>query len=64
MKRLFLSLVAAFGLSVAASAATITQTIDKTFDVRPGAQFVLSNVNGRIVVHAWDQPRIHVVAEK
>jgi Putative adhesin len=46
------------------SAATRTETIDRTFDVRPGATVKLSNVNGRITVSAWDQPRVKVVATK
>lgn len=64
MKKLLLSLLATFALATTAGAASLTQTIDKTFDVKPGARFVLSNVNGRIAVHAWDQPRIRVIAEK
>lgn len=55
-----LTLVAA----TAASAASLTQTVDKTFDVRAGADVVLKNVNGRITVKAWDQPRVKVVAVK
>ena len=51
-------------LALSASAASLTQTIDKTFDVRPGASVILSNVNGGITITAWDQPRVHVVAYK
>lgn len=47
-----------------AFAAELQQTIDQTFDVRPGASVDLSNVNGRITVKAWDQPRVKVVAVK
>jgi hypothetical protein len=47
-----------------AGAAELNETIDRTFDVRPGANVALSNVNGRITVEAWDQPRVHVVAHK
>ncbi|MBV8516905.1 MAG: DUF4097 family beta strand repeat protein [Acidobacteria bacterium] len=59
-------IAAAFTLLVAtaASAATLEETIDKTFDVKPGASLVLTNVNGRVTVSAWDQPRVHVVALK
>lgn len=56
---LALSLVAA-----TAAAKELTETIDKTFDVRPGATLTLTNVNGRVTVTAWDQPRIRVVAYK
>jgi DUF4097 and DUF4098 domain-containing protein YvlB len=51
-------------LAASASAASLTQTIDKTFDVRPGATVSLSNVNGRVTIKSWDQPRVHVVAVK
>lgn len=51
-------------LAASASAATLTQTIDKTFDVRAGASVVVSNVNGRVTIKSWDQPRVHVVAVK
>jgi len=51
-------------LSTAASAAELTETIDRTFDVRPGATVSLSNVNGSVTVTAWDQPRVRVVAVK
>lgn len=51
-------------LSSVAAAASLSETIDRTFDVRPGATVVLNNVNGRITVSSWDQPRVRVVAEK
>lgn len=51
-------------LSTAAAAASLSETIDRTFDARPGATVVLNNVNGRIAVSSWDQPRVRVVAEK
>jgi len=60
-----LSLAAmAFVVATSVSAATRTETIDRTFDVRPGAAVKLSNVNGRITISAWDQPRVKVVAVK
>lgn len=55
-----LTLVAA----TAASAASLKQTVDQTFNVRAGADVVLRNVNGRITVKAWDQPRVRVIALK
>jgi len=48
----------------AAFAAELHQKIDRTFDVLPGADVELTNVNGRITVKAWDQPRVKVVAVK
>src|SRR5690349_1393723 len=59
-----LLLIATLLLTSAASAAELSETIDRTFDVRPGAKVVLSNVNGRITIGSWDQPRVRVVAEK
>ncbi|HEX8617584.1 MAG TPA: DUF4097 family beta strand repeat-containing protein [Thermoanaerobaculia bacterium] len=46
------------------SAAELTEKIDRTFDVRPGATVVLANVNGGVTVTAWDQPRVRVIAYK
>jgi DUF4097 and DUF4098 domain-containing protein YvlB len=63
MRKLLLSAVLVLFAHVA-SAATSRQTIDKTFDVRPGATVQLTNVNGRVTVKAWDQPRVKVVAVK
>ncbi|HEX2060565.1 MAG TPA: DUF4097 family beta strand repeat-containing protein [Thermoanaerobaculia bacterium] len=51
-------------VTTAAAAKELTETIDKTFDVRPGATLSLSNVNGSVTVSAWDQPRVRVVAVK
>ncbi len=62
-RKLFLA-AAMFLVATAASAASLSERIDKTFDVKPGATLKLTNVNGRITVTAWDQPRIKVVAEK
>lgn len=64
MKKLALSLALTLLTTAAASAAEKTETIDRTFDVRPGAHFKLSNVNGRITIASWDQPRVRVVAVK
>lgn len=51
-------------VSPALLAAERSETIDRTFDVRPGATVALSNVNGAITIAAWDQPRVRVVARK
>ena len=50
--------------AVTAGAAELSETIDRTFDVRAGADFVLSNVNGRITITSWDQPKVRVIARK
>ena len=50
--------------AAAANAATLHETIDRTFDVKPGATVAVSNVNGRIAVSSWDQPKVRVIAYK
>jgi hypothetical protein len=63
MRRL---LVAVAFLLIAAGAAAdqLTETIDRTFDVKPGANVILTNVNGHITVGSWDQSKVRVVARK
>lgn len=63
MKRFVVSLFLLAFASVA-TAATVTENIDRTFDVRPGAKLELSNVNGRVTIGSWDQPRVRVIAVK
>jgi hypothetical protein len=62
MRKLLLS--ATLLLATTAGAAELSETIDRTFDVRAGAEFVLSNVNGRITINSWDQPKVRVIAHK
>jgi DUF4097 and DUF4098 domain-containing protein YvlB len=50
--------------AVTASATTLEETFDRTYDVRPGALLSLANVNGHITIHAWDQPRVRIHADK
>lgn len=64
MRKLILLTTLLVVLPAVASAKVLTETIDRTLDVRPGASVVLSNVNGRVEISAWDQPRVHVVASK
>jgi len=57
----------AFALALVAlnaSATKLEETFDRTYDVRPGAAVTLTNVNGHIVIRAWDQPRVRVHAVK
>ena len=63
MHKILLSAVLALFAQLA-SAATLKQTVDKTFDVRPGASVELTNLNGRVTIKSWDQPRVKVVALK
>jgi DUF4097 and DUF4098 domain-containing protein YvlB len=51
-------------MSGSARGAELTERIDRTFDVKPGATVSLSNVNGSITIAAWDQPRVRVIAVK
>src|ERR1043166_139363 len=63
MRRLVIAALLTFA-AAALHAETLSQTIDRTFDVRPGATFALDNVNGHVNVTSWDQPRIRVHAVK
>jgi DUF4097 and DUF4098 domain-containing protein YvlB len=63
LRKLILTIIGV-ALAVGANAATLTESLDKSYDVRPGTAFKLSNVNGAVEVHAWDQPRIHITATK
>ncbi|MFL6246689.1 MAG: DUF4097 family beta strand repeat-containing protein [Thermoanaerobaculia bacterium] len=62
MRTLFIA--ASLSIALTAGAAELTETIDRTFDVRAGADFVLSNVNGGINITSWDQPKVRVIAYK
>jgi hypothetical protein len=63
MRKLWLTTLTLL-LAAAASGAELTETIDRTFDVRPGATVALSNTNGAVTISAWDQPRVRVIARK
>jgi len=63
MKRIVFLLIAAF-VAAGANAATLNETFDRTFDTKPGGVLVLSNINGRITIHASDDAKIHLHAEK
>lgn len=61
MTRRLLALALLF-TAATAGATTLDRTLDRTYDVRPGARVSLDNVNGRVAVTAWDQPRVRVIA--
>jgi DUF4097 and DUF4098 domain-containing protein YvlB len=63
MRRAALLLLVLFA-AVAASAGTLTETVDRTFDARAGALVSVDNTNGSVTITSWDQPRIRVHAEK
>jgi DUF4097 and DUF4098 domain-containing protein YvlB len=64
MKKQILITLAIVALAMTASAATLHETFDKSYEVRAGQSFSLENTNGHITVRSWDQPRIRIVAEK
>ena len=59
-RRLFA--LALFLAAATAGASTLEETLDRTIDIRPGARLVLDNVNGRVTVTAWNQPRVRIHA--
>ncbi|MEA2240394.1 MAG: hypothetical protein QOC81_5118 [Thermoanaerobaculia bacterium] len=63
LKRLLLTAILTI-VTAAANASTLDEAFDRTFDVRPGAVFALTNTNGHITVRSWDSPRIKVHAVK
>jgi hypothetical protein len=63
LKRIVLAL-SLLTFSVAAHAATLDETFDKTYEVKPGTALALDNVNGRVTIGSWDQARVHVHAVK
>ncbi len=64
MRRTILTFIAALALAVTASAERMEQPFDRTIDVRPGGSVSIENVNGRINVSSWDQPRVRIHALK
>ncbi|HYI08584.1 MAG TPA: DUF4097 family beta strand repeat-containing protein [Thermoanaerobaculia bacterium] len=64
MRKLLITTLVTLFLASAVSAAELTETIDKTFDVKPGASVSLDNVNGGVTIGSWDQPRVRIVAQK
>lgn len=62
--RRFLTTAALLLAATAAVAADREEVFDRTFDVRPGGQFSLENVNGGVKVQSWDQPRVRIRAVK
>ena len=51
-------------LAGAASAGTLEQPFDKTYDVRPGALLSLDNTNGAVIIRAASDNRVHLHAVK
>jgi len=51
-------------LGMAAGAETLTEKLDRTVPLQPGAQVQLSNVNGGVTLEAWDRNEVRIEAEK
>jgi len=64
LKRLALSVIFAVVSTAGLQADTLKETFERTYDLPAGSAFSLSNVNGRVRVTSWDQPRVKVHAEK
>jgi DUF4097 and DUF4098 domain-containing protein YvlB len=48
----------------AAHAATLKESFEKTVPLRAGSQLQLKNINGSVVLEAWDRDEVRVEAEK
>ncbi len=62
MRRAILSLILTVVFAGTASADKLQEAFDRTVDVRPGSPVSIDNVNGRIIVTSWDQPRLRIHA--
>jgi hypothetical protein len=64
--RISTAIAAALLISSAAvaHASKLEETFDKTYDVRPGANFSLENTNGRVTIHGSNDGRVHIHALK
>lgn len=64
MRKMVMLLLAATLSAQAAGAEELKETIDRTLNVRAGSDFKIDNINGRIDISGWDQPRIRIRAVK
>jgi putative adhesin len=62
MRRSILTLIAAIAVAATASAERLQEPFDRTVDLRQGGTVSIENVNGRIAVSSWDQPRVRIHA--
>lgn len=51
-------------LAASAQAEKLKERFDKTFPLKPGAKVELENVNGAVILEAWDRDEVRVEAEK
>src|SRR4051812_7927791 len=64
MRNALITLALVLMASTAAMADDQTETFDRTLNVRPGAEVQIENVNGKITISSWDQPRVRIHAVK
>lgn len=62
MRRAILSLLLTIVFAGTAPAARLQESFDRTVDVPAGSAVSIENVNGRISVSSWDQPRVRIHA--
>jgi len=59
-----LAAAAALAAPGAADAVTLTQKLDRTFELAADGRVELENVNGNVTVDSWDRPEVRVRAVK
>lgn len=65
LRMMILALLGLLLPALAAEAATtLKETFQKTYPLRAGEKVTLRNVNGGVIVEAWDRAEVQVVAEK
>ncbi len=62
MRTSILTLIAVLATAATASAERLQEPFDRTVDMRAGGSVSIDNVNGRITVSSWDQPRVRIHA--
>ena len=63
--RTLLLALAGLALSVAAAhAATVKETLRESHPLAPGGRLDVRNVNGGVVIEAWDKAEVEMIAEK
>lgn len=62
MRRTILSLIVIIVCTGVAYAERLQEPFDRTLELRAGSAVSIDNVNGRIVVTTWDQPRVRIHA--
>ncbi len=64
MRKSLIALALALVATTAMARDSATEKFDRTLNVRPGSELEVENVNGRITISAWDQPRVRIQAVK